>query len=343
MPEQPKNPSSTHLMPNRRTFLAATAMAAGACLGVPTARAAENDALWQASAPLLTPRAGDYFDNVAVKDPTIVRFEGRWHLVYTARGTNGYGLGYVSADALDRIEAAPRHPLAQLDGPQDYAAAPQLFFFRPQETWYLIYQTRAANYQPVYSTNKHLGDPAGWSPPQPLVAKEEAAKWIDFWIICDSERAYLFFTRNHKTQYAMHTPRGRFPEGFGDPQPVFGPLHEAAHVYRVAGTATYHMLYETRLDNEMRRFGLAKAPAPLGPWETVTEDYARGEQAAFRDGAAPWTAEVSHGEFLRAGYDERMLYDPNPARLLIQGIEPGKHTGPYPELPWRLGLLTRER
>ncbi len=61
----------------------------------------------------------------------------------------------------------------------------------------------------------------------------------------------------------------------------------------------------------------------------------------FPGDAAPWTAEVPHGEFLRAGSDERMIYDPSPARILIQGIEPGKHAGPYTELPWRLGLLTR--
>jgi endo-1,4-beta-xylanase len=54
-----------------------------------------------------------------------------------------------------------------------------------------------------------------------------------------------------------------------------------------------------------------------------------------------WTDEVSHGELLRAGYDERLEVTAHPVQFLIQGLEAAQHQGEYPSLPWRLGLLRR--
>jgi predicted GH43/DUF377 family glycosyl hydrolase len=46
---------------------------------------------WQIGDPILSPGLKDSFDEVAVKDPSIVFFEGMWHLFYTARSkTEGY-------------------------------------------------------------------------------------------------------------------------------------------------------------------------------------------------------------------------------------------------------------
>ena len=50
---------------------------------------------------------------------------------------------------------------------------------------------------------------------------------------------------------------------------------------------------------------------------------------------------VSHGEAIRSGYTERMEYDPNNCRWLIQGILKKDSKGPYPSLPWKLGIIKK--
>jgi hypothetical protein len=214
---------------------------------------------WLAGPPVLTPRE-DTFDARAVKDPTVVRYEDLWHVFYTACTSDKLGIAYVAAPIFEELDAAPRTLLKQLaGGVDDYAAAPQVFYFAPQETWYLVYQTKDSNYQPVYSATKTIDDPDSWSPPKPLADKFERDKWIDFWVICDKTTACLFYTRNHRDVYVQTTPLDDFPEGFGDPRKAFGPVHEAVHIYEAANRDEFHMLYEVRTDDGFRKFGLATA------------------------------------------------------------------------------------
>lgn len=302
----------------------------------------DPSSFWQAGPLLLSPNPEGGFDGTAVKDPSIVRYREQWHLFYTARGENRYSLGYVAADRLEDLATAHRYPLTGLSGAKmAYAAAPQVFYFSPQKKWYLIYQTLDSNYQPVYAVNARVDRPDDWEGPHPLVRKEDSAKWIDFWVICDDTMAYLFYTRDHRDVYVMTTLLEDFPEGFGDARPVFGPVHEAVHVYAVDGKKEYHLLYEIQSPGDLRHFGLASASHPLGPWSVVNESYASGRQLRYAPGVAVWTEEVSHGEFLRSGYDQRMEYNPASPRLLVQGLLVQEHRGPYPLLPWRLGLLER--
>jgi hypothetical protein len=305
--------------------------------------AADTDAApeaWRADAPILTAGPAGSIDARAVKDPTVVRYDGRWHVFYTACGPESFGIGYVSASAWDQLGAAPRTLLSQLNGGVDgYAAAPQVFFFAPTETWHLVYQTRDSNYQPVYSTTKTLADPESWAPPKPLVDKFERAKWIDFWVICDAEKAYLFYTRNHRDVYVQTTALDDFPGGFGDARKVFAPVHEAMHIYKVSHSDEYHMLYEVRTSGGYRKFGLAVAPRLHGPWTDRTRDYATADKLVWPEGMAPWTDNVSHGEFLRSGVDQRLEYDPATARLLIQGRKGSEKDRAYHSLTWHLGLL----
>jgi len=131
---------------------------------------------WFVGPPILTPRE-DGFDARAVKDPTVVRYDDRWHVFYTACGRDKLGIAYVSAPAWEELDAAPRTLLEQLSGGvENYAAAPQVFYFAPQETWYLVYQTTDSNYQPVYATTKTIAEPQSWSPPRPLAEKFEEDK-----------------------------------------------------------------------------------------------------------------------------------------------------------------------
>jgi hypothetical protein len=228
-------------------------------------------------------------------------------------------------------------------GPAQYAAAPQVFYFRPQGLWYLVYQTTDANYQPVFSTADRVDKPEEWTRPRALMAKREAAKWIDFWVICDERQAHLFYTRAHKEVMVMSAPLAGFPAGFRDPAPVLSPLIESTHVYRVAGPQPrYVMLYE-HASGDLRRFALAEAAQLRGPWKTIDLDFAAGRNLKSGPGTEPWTNEVSHGELLRRGVDERLEIDPGPFRFLIQGMPAPLHKGDYPSLPWRLGLITEVR
>lgn len=296
---------------------------------------------WAAGPPVLTPGEPGSFDDRAVKDPTVVRYGGTWHVFYTACTAEEFGIAHVSASTWEELDTAPRTLLEQLDGGADgYAAAPQVFYFAPHETWYMVYQTRDAYYQPVYATTKTLEDPASWSTPKPLAEKTEDDKWIDFWVICDETSAFLFYTRNHRDVYIQTTPIEDFPEGFSNPRKVFAPVHEAVHVYKAAGHGAYHMLYETRTNDGFRKFGLASASRLEGPWRNREPDYATSENCNWPEETDPWTGNVSHGEFLRTGHDQCLEYDPANTRLLIQGRQGSEVGVPYRSLTWSLGLLS---
>jgi len=297
---------------------------------------------WCVTAPVLLPGSTGSFDEVSVKDPSVVYFEGKWHVFYTARGRGEYTTGYVAAPTWEMLKDAPHHELTQIRGrSQRYACAPQVFFFAPQGLWYLIYQTRDANYQPVYSTTKTIGKPESWTAPKPLLAKNERAKWIDFWVICDETTAYLFYTRSHRDVYVRTTRLDAFPNGWSKGKPVFGGIHEAVHIYKAQGRPEYHMIYELNHQG-VRSFGLARAEKLTGPWEKVTDDYATGEQLAYGDGVERWTEMVSHGEMIRAGYDQRLEYDADKPAMLIQGLLKDATDVPYPSLPWKLGVIRRQ-
>lgn len=331
---------------------AAWSVLVGSCLAiaVPAAAGGEPDSVeqsgrWLVGPSILLPGPEGSFDETAVKDPSVVFFGDRWHLFYTARGRGQYVTGYAAAPRLEDLGHARRLELTSVRGKASrYGCAPQVFFFEPQNKWYLIFQTRDANYQPAYSTTTTIDKPESWSEPRPLGTKDEPAKWIDFWVICDSTTAYLFFTRGHRDVCVKTTGIATFPQGFSDAHRVFGPVHEAVHVYKVAGRDRYHMFYETLLpgSENLRRYGLAAADHLLGPWERLDDDFARGEQLVYPPGKDEWTEEVSHGELIRSGYDQRLEYDPRQATFLIQGLLAAEHKGPYPELPWKLGLIRQD-
>ena len=316
-------------------------MAVGAVLLLWRLAAGADPVAWNVGPPVFSPGPAGSFDETAVKDPSIVFAEGFWRLFYTARGNNLYTLGYAAAPTLPELAKARRYQLTQLRAEkQVYAAAPQVFYFRQQKKWYLIYQTTDRHYQPVYSTTTTIDQPESWSRPKPLIDHTDNAKWIDFWVICDAKKAYLFFTREQKEVVVMTTAIGDFPAGFADPKAVLSPLIEAAHVYRVQGSAErYEMLYEVA-DGQLRKFRLATAGALSGSWRQETDDYASGRELTYAPGAQHWTDEVSHGELLRAGNDERLEVAARPVQFLMQGMPAAQHKGDYPQLPWRLGLLT---
>ncbi len=295
---------------------------------------------WMISDPILRPGPPGSFDEVAVKDPSVVFSGGQWHVFYTARSKTEYTTGYVAAEALADLNISPRHELKMIRGKSRYGCAPQILFYTPQSLWYLVFQSRDSNYQPMFSTTASITKPESWSEPAALLDKDLPAKWIDFWILCDTSHAYLFYTQSHRDVIVRSTSLTAFPHGWNQGTQVLAGVHEAVHIYKVKDSNTFHMIYELNRQG-IRSFGLATAEAPTGPWRKVTDHYAGADQLRGVDTKPLWTDVVSHGELLRGGCNERMEYDPARCRWLIQGLSKEDLHGPYETLPWKIGILAR--
>ena len=278
------------------------------------------------------------FDEISVKDPSVVFYKNAWHLFYTARNESEYTTGYVSAKKLEDLNSAPRFELEQIRGKTRYGCAPQIFFFEPQKKWYLIFQNRDSNYQPAFSTNTKIEEPKQWTAPQKLLKKDSNKKWIDFWIIADKEKVYLFYTKEHSDIIVRSTGINNFPNGWSKGNKIFDNVHEAVHIYKDIDKNEFHMIYELN-NNGIRSFGMATANYLDGPWKKITDNYATGNQLQFTKETQPWTDMVSHGEIIRSGYNQDMEYDSEICRWLIQGILKKDLNIEYPSLPWKLGVI----
>lgn len=309
---------------------------------------------WRLSAPLVEPldRPGD--PCFSVKDPSVVYAEGRWHLFCTVRGrVRTHRIEYLTFDAWENIAQAQRTFLTCREG---YFCAPQVFYFRPLERWFLVYQVaephRRLSLQPAYSTTDAIGDPSSWSGAQLLFPDEDppgVERWIDFWVICDDDHAFLFFTSLDGRLWRMTTPLPDFPRGFSNATVVRTDVHpdwhlfEASHTYRLEGGEGYLTLVEAQhTARKNRRFYVAYVAERLdGAWNP----WAASPEAPFASADAivgeSWAEHVSHGELLRKSHDETLTVDPQRLQFLIQGVTLERAAGkPYGEIPWRLGLLT---
>lgn len=293
---------------------------------------------WTVGSPIFEKGQKGAVDEVSVKDPSIVYYENKWHLFYTARSNNEYTTAYASAAKLEDFNDAARFELKQIRGKTRYGCAPQVFYFEPHKKWYLIYQNKDANYQPVFSTNPEISEPKLWAVPRKLIEKDSKEKWIDFWVMADEDQVYFFYTEGHNGVMMRSTKMEDFPNNWSASKKMFDDVHEAVHIYKVTGKNEFHMIYELNNQGE-RSFGLAKANHLEGPWERVTDEYASGNQLIFGDDSKQWTEMVSHGEVIRAGYDQKLEYDPNNCRWIIQGIMKNELNDDYPSLPWKLGII----
>ena len=311
---------------------------------------AEGRFSWTAGPPLVFPAVSSDDFYWSIKDPSVVRFDGRWHLFCTVRGkVRSHQIEYLAfADWAEAREHAQRQMLRMVEG---YFCAPQVFYFRPHRRWYLIYQasdpTRKPQLQPVWSTNEHLTQPAGWSPPRLLFDEQPAkvTRWIDFWVICDDAHAYLFFTSLDGLMWRSRTSRDRFPSGWEEPSVCLrGDIFEAAHVYRLKGLEGYLAIVEAQA-GPRRYYKAYRAERLDGPWKPLadTERKPFAAPGNVRFTGPRWTDSFSHGELLRTGYDETMEVDPKRLRFLYQGVKLEDAQGkPYGQIPWRLGLLEAE-
>jgi hypothetical protein len=303
--------------------------------------------LWEYSAPLIAPESRDENRSKAQKDPSVVQYEGRWHVFMTVKLPTGTAIEYTSFARWEDANAAPRAILRVSDG--DYYAAPQVFYFAPQAMWYLIYQVGVPGRDKMwvaYSTTRDIADPTSWTRAQAALdgsAQDPRPEGgLDYWVICDDARAYLFFTSLNGKLWRMWTSLEEFPHGFRDPQIALrAEIFEASHTYALAGIGRYLTIVE---QNGKRYYKAYVADRLDGAWtplaDTVGAPFAGWRNIRPARGVAPWTDNVSHGELIREGVDQHMQIDPAHLRFVFQGVlESEKANRGYGEFPWRIGIL----
>jgi len=304
---------------------------------------------WVTTGPLVHPTADERHPIVAVKDPSVVFHDNRWHIFATTAGSNGWGMAHFSFSDWDQASEAQPFHLDNNPHFADYNCAPQVFYFRPHKKWYLIFQSQ----QPRFSTTDDITDVMSWSKPQDFfegTPKSVVEGWIDYWIICDDTHAYLFFSDCNGRYYRSRTRIEDFPRGFDEPVIVMqeanaADLFEGSCVYRIKGTHQFLCLIECADKNWSRYYRAFTADRLDGEWkplpgaDSAASPFAGNPNVSAEPGATPWANGISHGELHREGSDETMTVDPKNLQLLYQGIPPGATAPDYLLLPYRLGLL----
>ena len=309
---------------------------------------------WRSSGQLIAPKSDATHNLRAVKDPTVVYSGGRYHVfVSTTNQSGSYSMAYLNFTDWSQAAAAPLTYLDQTPIGTGYKAAPQVFYFAPQNLWYLVYQTGS---NAAYSTTTNIANPQSWTAPKtfyasgmPQIIRDNIGSgyWVDFWNICDNAKCYLFSSDDNGHLYRSETTLAQFPNGFTNTVIAMAdsaryPLWEASNVYKVTGSNTYLLVIEAIGTAGRRYFRSWTAPAITGPWTTLagtqTAPFAGANNVTF-DGTA-WSQDISHGEMIRNGTDQTLTIDPCNLRYLYQGKDPNASDS-YSLLPWRVGLLTQ--
>lgn len=305
---------------------------------------------WSSSGPLISPKPDSTHNIAGIKDPTVVRYDGRYHVFASTASASGYNLVYLSFSDWSQAGSATHHYLDRTAVGAGYRAAPQVFYYAPQRLWYLVYQTGNAS----YSTNPDINNPNGWSAPRnfyssmPDIIRQNIGNghWVDMWVICDSANCHLFSSDDNGHLYRSQTSVGQFPGGFTNTviaaQDSKYALFEASNVYRVQDTNQYLLLVEAIGSDGRRYFRSWTASSLAGSWTPLAASestpFARANNVTFPAGA--WTRDISHGEMIRAGHDQTLSINSCRLQYLYQGLNPNA-SGDYNSLPWRLGLLTQ--
>ncbi|MFC3490914.1 non-reducing end alpha-L-arabinofuranosidase family hydrolase [Glycomyces rhizosphaerae] len=305
---------------------------------------------WESTGPLIGPKSDATHNVVSAKDPTVVRYNNEW-LVYNTVANTPEGHWSLAFTHFSDWSQAADAPVTFLDTNPNigsrYAAAPQLFYFAPDDEWYLVYQTGP----PSYSTSKNPADPMSWSAPKnfidetPPIVEENSGGWLDFWNICDDSMCYLFAADDDGRVYRSETTIGEFPNGFRNTQIVLQDtrdlLFEGGAVYQVDNSDQYLLIWEAMGSNG-RYYRSYLADGLTGQWQLQAGDqsapFAGIANVTFPDGQ--WTADISHGELIRSGNDQTMNIDTGNLQMLYQGRDPSTDGMEYSQLPYRLALLT---
>jgi hypothetical protein len=312
-----------------------------------TSQALKIPAMWEYTAPLISPEKRARGQSVSQKDPSIVYHQGNWHVFMTVKLADRTVMEYSSFASWENADAARRTILKLTES--SYYCAPQVFYFAPQKKWYLVYQLGMPGLKKMwvaYSTTADITDPASWTPARPILDGTDndprPEGGLDYWIICDERRAYLFFTNLNGKLWRAWTALEDFPAGMGHVELALqGPFFEASHTYRLKGMDKYLTIVE---EDGRRYYKAYLADALDGKWtplaDTAERPFAGWVNIRPARGVEPWTDNVSHGELLRDGIDETMTVDPGNLRFVFQGmLERDKGGKNYGQFQWRIGML----
>lgn len=290
---------------------------------------------WTSTQPLITPASAA---NVSIKDPTIVYYNKLYHVFATVFDTSRNAWSGVYLNFSDFAHANEATQISMANKPTGDAVAPEVFYFRPHNKWYLIYQWGAK-----YSTNADISNPDSWTSPKPLLSGGPS-NGIDYWVICDQDFCHLFFSGDDGKLYHSKTTIADFPNFSGYNIVMtdeVGKLFEASNVYKVDGHNQYLLLVEAYGPRYFRSWTSGSLDGPWTPLaDTQSNPFAGAANVTFDGGK--WTDDISHGEMLRSGYDETLSINPCNMQYLYQGVSPSSVGVDYTRLPYRLGLIKQK-
>ena len=303
---------------------------------------------WEYNAPLIAPEKRDREPSRAQKDPSVVFHDGRWHVFMTVKLPKRSAIEYCSFEKWEDADAAERMILKVSDS--NYYCACQVFYFAPHRKWYLVYQMGVPGAKKMwvaYSTTENLSDPNSWSKAKPMLDAGEddprVVGGLDYWVICDDTRAYLFLTSLNGKMWRLWTTLEEFPKGFRDCKLALkAKIFEASHTYRLKGLNQYLTIIE---ENGRRYYKAYVADRLDGEWKPVADTaerpFAGWKNIRPAQGVAPWTDNVSHGELIRDGNDQTLTVDPQHLRFVFQGMmDRDKRGKGYGAFSWRIGILS---
>jgi hypothetical protein len=305
-------------------------------------------AMWEYTGPLITPEPRGKDPSRAQKDPSVVYYDGLWHVFMTVKLPERSAIEYCSFEKWETADNSKRTILAVSDS--HYYCAPQVFYFTPHKKWYLIYQVGmpgADKMWVAYSTSTNIADASSWTKAQPMLdggpndPRKEGG--LDYWIICDNQRAYLFLTSLNGKIWRLWTTLQEFPRGFAHCELALeAKIFEASHTYRLKGSNRDLTIIE---ENGRRFYKAYIADRLDGEWVPVADTderpFAGWKNIRPAPGVEPWTDNVSHGELIRDGSDETLTVDPANLRFIFQGMwDKDKSDKGYGQFQWRIGMLT---